>query len=174
VLLDFLRSSQGAVVTAGLAVLVAAGLVVWARQQGHSERLLILGVGVVNTALVGAIYAVAVAGRWWMGAYFETPAVVQGAILLSTSLLGWTVWLGGYRWLSEHSRQPLQIYVAISLLLVLAVAIAHSLNLGRGAILVGPGLTVVLDAAIGQVLLWIPVIIYEALRRTIERAEILP
>jgi hypothetical protein len=174
VLLEFLSSGLGAVTVVGATVAVLATLVVWARQQGHPERVLILAVGLANTALVALIYGIAVAGRWWVGAYFETPAVVQGAILVGVSMIGWTVWLSGYRSLSEHTRQALQIYVAVSVLLVLTVALAHRLNLGRGAILVGPDLTVVLDAVIGLVLLWIPVIIYEALRRTLERAEFLP
>jgi len=66
------------------------------------------------------------------------------------------------------------IHIAASLLLVLAVAIAHRLNLGGGQIVVGPDLTIVLDAVLVVLGLWVPLVIYEFFRRTVERADVLP
>lgn len=156
------------------AFLIIAGLFQWARLPAHRERVLILGAAAVVTILVGALYVLALWVGWWTGAYFTLPAVTQAGILLPLALLGGTLWLAGYSWLGDHSRQPVQIYVAISLVLLVAVAVAHRLNLGQGAILVGPGSTVVLEAAIGQVILWLPVLVYEGLRRNVERFEPLP
>jgi hypothetical protein len=55
------------------------------------------------------------------------------------------------------------------LLVVLTVAIAHRLNISHGAILVGPDLAVVWQAVLAMALLWSPVLVYEALRRSVER-----
>jgi hypothetical protein len=156
------------------AALIAGGLLQWARAPQHPERRLILGAAAVLTGLVVAVYVLALSVGWWTGAYFALSPVVQAAIVVPLSLLGLTVWLAGYHWLGDHSNQPVQIYFAISVLLVLGVAIAHRFNLGQGTILVGPGSAVVVQAAVAQIILWIPVLVYEGLRRNVERFEPLP
>jgi uncharacterized membrane protein len=126
------------------------------------------------SGIVGGIYALALANGWWGGDYFDTPLVVQAGLAVPLLLVGLTAWLAGYRWLIERSNQALQIYVAVSLFIALAVAIAHRLNLGRGKILVGPDWTVLYDAIFGELLAWVPVLIFEWLRRTLEGSEFVP
>jgi len=156
------------------AVVIVGGLIVWARQRGHADRLLVLGTAAMLTGLVAIVYVLALLAGWWTGAYFTVSAVIQAAVLLPLSLLFGTFWLAGYRWLADHTRQPVQIYIALSLLLVLAVAVAHRLNIGQGQILVGPGYAVVVEAVFAMLILWIPVLVYEGLRRNIERFEPIP
>src|SRR6266852_4588188 len=129
------------------------------------------GAAVMLTGLVAIVYVLALLAGWWTGAYFTVSPVIQAAVLLPFSLLFGTFWLAGYRWLADHTRQPVQIYIALSLLLVLAVAVAHRLNIGQGQILVGPGYAVVVEAVFAMLILWIPVLVYEGLRRNIERFE---
>jgi hypothetical protein len=174
VYLSFLQSSLGGAAVVCAAIAVVLVLVLWARARGHGERLLILGTAALLTLVVAAVYVLALTAGWWTGGYFTISPIVQACILVAAALLFWTVWLAGYQWLGDHTRQPIQIYVVVSLLLVLAVAIAHRLNLGRGQILVGPDLTVVIDAVVAQILLWIPVLVYEALRRNLERMDPIP
>jgi hypothetical protein len=172
VYLAFLRSVQGQTVVLGTALVVIVGLVLWAR--GHSERVLILGTAALFSGIAGGAYALALANHWWAGDFFDTPLSVQAGLTVPLLLVGLTVWLAGYRWLIDHTDQALQIYVAVSLLIALAVALAHRLNLGQGKILVGPDWTVLYEAVIGELLAWVPVLIFEWLRRTLERSEFVP
>ncbi|MGI9146836.1 MAG: hypothetical protein ACR2IK_09855 [Chloroflexota bacterium] len=155
-------------------VLIVGGLVIWARQRGHADRLLVLGTAAVLTGLVAGVYVLALWAGWWTGTYFTVSPVVQAAILLPLSLLFGTFWLAGFRVLADRTRRPVPIYVAVSLLLVLVVAVAHRLNIGQGQILVGPGYAVVVEAVLAMLILWIPVLIYEGLRRNIEHFEPIP
>jgi hypothetical protein len=167
--LEFLHTGQAGVVSILGLLAVVGGVLAWARRPEQADRRLALGVAVVLTLLIGFVYLVAVGVGWWAGAYFETPVLVQACVLVVVALPGCVLWLAGYQWLTDHTRQPLQICFAASLLIVLAVAVAHRLNLGRGAILVGPDLAVVWQAAIGIFLLWLPILAYEVLRRSVER-----
>jgi hypothetical protein len=167
--LEFMRTGEAAVVSLFGVAAVLGGVLAWARRPEQADRRLALGVAVVLTVLIGCIYVLAVAVGWWAGAYFESPIVVQASILVVVTLPGCVLWLAGYQWLTDHTRQPLQICFAVSLLIVLTVAVAHRLNLGQGAILVGPDLAVVWEAAMAIALLWLPILVYEALRRSVER-----
>ncbi len=166
--LEFLHTAQAGVASIVGAVAVVAAVLAWAWRPEQADRRLALGVAVVLTILIGCVYLVAVALGWWAGAYFQTPIVVQASILVGVALPGCVLWLAGYQWLTDHTRQPLQICFAVSLLIVLGVAVAHRLNLGRGAILVGPDLAVVWQAAIAIMVLWLPILVYDALRRSVE------
>ncbi|HEX8968683.1 MAG TPA: hypothetical protein VF937_12435 [Chloroflexota bacterium] len=172
--IQFLQSTQGAAAVLLGAVLVLSALGIWARQPRHADRVLVLGTAAVLTGLVALVYILALLAGWWSGAYFTLSPIVQGAILLPLSLLFGTTWLAGYRWLGDHTRQPVQTYLAVSVVLVLAVAIAHRLNIGQGQILVGPGYAVVVEAVFGMLILWVPVLVYEGLRRNIEQFEPMP
>jgi hypothetical protein len=170
--LAFLQSTLGQSLLFGMSVLTAGGIVLWAR--GHAERSLIASTAVIMTLLFGVFYAVALRAGWWAGAFFAMPANVQAGVVIPISLVGWTLWLAGYRWLTERSRQALQVYLAVSLLLVLAVAVAHRLNLGQGKILVGPEWAVLFEALALGLVAWVPVLVYEWLRRTLEGGELVP
>src|SRR5438270_1729935 len=170
--LAFLRSIEGQLTVLVVALLIVCALLVWAR--GNAERVLILGTAALMSGIIGGIYALALANRWWSGDFFDTPLVVQASLAVPLLLVGLTAWLAGYRWLIERTNQALQIYVAVSVLIVLGVAVAHRLNLGRGKILVGPDWTVLYEAVIGELLAWIPVLVLEWLRRTLERTEFVP
>lgn len=172
--LEFMRSTLGTAVLVLCALVVVAGLVWWARARGHPERQLVVGASVALTILLGIMYVIAVGVGWWTGQYFRTPIVAQAAVFVAVTLLGCTVWLAGYGWLSEHTSRPVWAYVGVSLLLVVAVAVAHVFNLGQGAVLVGPAWTIVIDAVVAQLLLWVPVLLYEALRRTLQSSEFGP
>lgn len=170
----FLQSATGAALVELAAVAIVLALLLWARAPGHRTRLLILGAAAILTIPISVFYVVALAAGWWTGEYFMLSPVLQGSALVAAALLAWTVWLAGYQWLADHSDQPVQIYVALSLIVVLGVAVAHRMNLGRGHILVGPDLTVVLIAIIGAMVFWLPVLLYDALRRNLERVEPIP
>lgn len=170
--LAFLRSALGQSLVLGLAIVTVCALLLWAR--GHAERVLILGTAALFSGIAGGIYALALAAHWWGGDFFNTPPIVQAGLAVPLLLVGLTAWLAGYRWLIERTHQALQIYVAISLLVALAVAIAHRLNLGQGKILVGPDWMVLYQAIVGELLAWVPVLLFEWLRRTLERSEFVP
>lgn len=173
-LLAVLASTPGVVVAVLGAGLVIAGLVWWARVPGRPERQLTLGASVVLTVMLGAIYWIAVAAGWWTGEYFTLPALSQAALLVCVGLLGCTLWLAGYGWLAEHTPRPMWAYLGVSGLLVVAVALGHVFNIGRGKILVGPEWTIVYEAVAGLLILWMPVLLYEALRRALQSSDLPP
>src|SRR5436305_2070623 len=86
-------------------------------------------------------------------------AAVLGGVLASPRLR--TV-AGGLPVAHRSHRRPLQIGFAVSVLIVLLVAVAHRLNISEGAILVGPDLAVVWQAMMAIGLLWLPVLVCEA------------
>ncbi|HLZ30740.1 MAG TPA: hypothetical protein VKV73_25770 [Chloroflexota bacterium] len=172
--LEFMRSTLGTAVLVLCAIVVVALLLWWARTRGHPERVLVFGASAVLSLVLGILYMVAVTAGWWTGEYFQMPFLAQAGAFIAVTLLGCTVWLAGYGWLSEHTSRPVWAYIGVSLLLVVAVAVAHVFNVGRGTILVGPAWTIVVDAVVAQLLLWVPVLMYEALRRTLQSSELGP
>jgi hypothetical protein len=169
----FAHSGPGAIILVALSLGACAAVVLWARQVAHEERRPILAGASVLTALVAGIYALAVAAGWWGGLYFETPFIVQVATLLPLSLAGWVVWLMGYRWLAAHSRYPLAIYAASTLLIIPAVVVADRAEISGGLFLVAADGATWVDALIGVGIMLAPLLLFEGIRRGLER-DVLP
>jgi hypothetical protein len=172
--LSFVQTGLGRLVIAALCVVTLGGMVLWARRAAWWQRWPILIAACVLTVLVAAIYALAVATGAWGGAYLtHTPPVVQTALLIPISLVGWVLWLAGYGWLVAHSRHPVLIYSLLALLLIPLVVVADQANVGGGVIVVAEDGDMWKDAVVGIGLMLIPVLVFEGIRRTLQ-TEALP
>lgn len=171
--LDFVHTAPGGVTVVALSLAACAGLVLWAFRGAREERRTALVVAGTLTGVVVAAYLLAVAAGWWVGAYFETPLLVQAAVLLPISVAGWLVWLMGYFWLAARSRYPLRIYTVLALLLISAAAVADRANIAGGLVIVAGDGMVWIDALIGGAVMLAPLLLFEGLRRGLER-DVLP
>lgn len=167
--LDFVQGVVGATTVIVLSLVACCSVVLWARLGARAVRLSALAVAGTLTVLVALVYALAVASGWWEGAYFQTPLVVQLATLLPLSVAGWLIWLMGYGWLTEHSRHPLLIYAALALLLIVAVAVADRENISGGLVYVADDGEAWLEALLGVAVMFAPILLFEAIRRTLGR-----
>lgn len=161
---QFLQSPVGIVVIVGLALAAIGIVVAWAVQPGHAERWQAVAAATITSALVAGLTLVAASMEWWGGAYLQLPLIVLLAIDLPLSIAGYTLWLGGYRWLRARTRHALPIYGAVVLAFIPVVFLVDPIQIQRGQFTLGGGYTIWIDALVGQVVLWSPVLAYEALR----------
>jgi hypothetical protein len=171
--LGFVQSAAGAAVVILLSVVACVAIFRWSAQRGHVERRCALVAAGVLTVLVAGIYGLAVAAGWWAGVYFETPLLVQVALLLPLSVVGWLAWLMGYAWLAARSSRALWIYVLVALLLVAVAAAADRMELAGGLILIAEDGQLWGDALIGVAAMLMPLLLYEGFRRGLSR-DVLP
>ena len=95
----------------------------------------------------------------------ELPLIVLAGIYLPFSIAGYTLWLGGYRWLAGRLRQAFAIYSVIVLVFIPVVILVDPVQMQRGQFSMGNGYPIWADAALGQLVMWSPVLAYEAIRR---------
>ena len=162
--IQFLRGPGG-----GLMVIVAlaalAIAIAWARQPGHPDRVLSVWAAGMTSLLVLGITVVAVRAGWWQGAFFALPIVVQAAFYLPFSLAGYALWLGGYRRLAGRVRHVFAMYSLVVFIFIPVVILVDPWQMQRGQFSMGNGYTIWADAALGQVVMWSPVVSYEVIRR---------
>lgn len=152
-------------------ICVAIGAWAWMSRRIDRQALVIASIMLTFLALVG--YLVAGRLKWWHGIFVEdVPLDIQIATLLPTALLGWLVWLGVYSWLVPRVRHPRLMYLVVGTLLVVAAAIADRLEVSNGLIEVGDG-NVWISALVLLALMFIPLIVYDAVRHSMAR-ELLP
>ena len=166
---EFARSAIGGVIVVALSLLACGAMVLWARRGADGERWPALLAATAMTVLVTIIYVIALAAGWWGGAYFQTPLLVQLALLIALSMTVWLAWLTGYAWLAERSGRALLIYGGLALLLILAVALADRAELTGGLIRVAEDGKTWIDALIGAGIMLAPLVLYEGIRRGLAR-----
>lgn len=163
--MEFLDSSIGGAIVIIVALAAFALVVAWAWRPGRADRIAAVYAAGVTSLLVLAVTVIAVIAGWWQGAYFALPLLVLAAIHLPFSVAGYTVWLGVYRWLAGRTRHAFVIYTAIVLLFIPVVLLVDPVQMQRGQFSMGNGYTIWADAALGQLVMWSPVLAYEAIRR---------
>jgi len=149
-----------------IVALAAFGLVVaWAWRPARPNRIAAVYAAGVTSLLVLAVTVIAAIAGWWQGAYFALPLLVLAAIHLPFSIATYTVWLGVYRWLAGHMRHAFALYTVIVLVFIPVVLLVDPWQMQRGQFSMGNGYTIWADAALGQLVMWSPVVAYEGIRR---------
>jgi hypothetical protein len=161
----FLASPLGGIITIAVALVAFAATIAWARRPGHPDHWPAVLAATGTSLLVALITLLAVAAGWWQGAFFQVPLPVLLAIDLPFSIAGYTLWLGLYRWLRRHARQPFLIYAAAVLLFIPVVLLADQMSMSRGQFELGGGYTVWTDALVGQAVMLSPAVFYEIFHR---------
>jgi hypothetical protein len=165
----FVETDLGRVVAVVLCLAVIGMAVLWARRRVWWERWPLLIAAGVLTLVVVAIYAVAVGSGWWVGSFvWHTPPVVQAALLVPVTLVGWLAWFAGYSWLAAHTRHPVLIYTALALLLLPVVVLADLANISRGLIQISDDGQTWKNAVAGVGLVMAPIVVFEGLRRGLQ------
>ncbi len=163
--IQFLQSPFGGTVVVTVALAAFAATVIWARRPGHPDRIAAVYAATLTSVLVLAITIVAVAAGWWQGSFFAIPLIVAAAIDLPLSISGYTLWLGGYRWLAGRTRRASLIYIVVVLAFIPVVLLVDPIQMQRNQFTMGNGYTVLTDALVGQVVMLSPVLAYEVIRR---------
>jgi len=168
--IEFLHSPLGGAAVVVGAVLACAGLLVWPRRPGDAGRsTVVLSASALGVCVAGLNLILGSAGVWQSCSY-RLPLIVLAAMYLLLPIVFFALLLMGYRWLAGHTRYPALVYGAVLLVVVAPlIVIADSLALESGYLAFGTGYTVWMDALVGVVLLALPVLLYEALRRRQER-----
>src|SRR5438309_755267 len=167
--IQFFRSELGSLVTIIVTFALCLLVLWWARRPGHADRWLVVLTAAGFGGLVAAMNAVMVAGGWWGGAFFYLPPFMLAILLFLQPALMVVLVLLGYRWLVGHRRHPRLIYALASLIVLVPITIAGDLyGLSSGGIAFGGGYSIGHDVVLAQVLVWVPVGLYETLRRLTE------
>ena len=162
---QFLQSPLGGTLVVIVALAAFAAAIIWARRPGHPDRIASVYAATVTSALVLVITIVAVTAGWWQGTLFAIPLIVAATIDLPLSIAGYTLWLGGYRWLASKTRRAFLIYIVVVLAFIPVVLLVDPIQMQRNQFSLGNGYTVLTDALVGQVVMLSPVLAYEAIRR---------
>jgi hypothetical protein len=154
---------NGALGVGGVRVLT---LNLWGRQGMWAERRAVLVAATGTGLVVAGANALAAARGWWGSPTYALPLpVLAGLYGLWPALLVALV-LAGYRWLLAHARRPRLAYGVLLLALFAPfVLLADRWALGAGRLAFGGGYALWHDVLLGQALLWLPVLLYEAARR---------
>ena len=163
--IEFLQSPGSGTLVVIIALAAFAVVIVWARQPGHPDRIAAIYAAGVTSLLVVVVTLVAVSAGWWQGAFFAVPLIVLAAICLPFSIAGYALWLGGYRSLASRTRHAFVIYAAIVLCFIPVIILVDPIQMQRGQFIMGNGYTIWADAGLGQLVMWSPVLAYEAIRR---------
>lgn len=164
----FLASPFGGGFTIALAIGAFVATLLWARRPGHPDRSAAILAATGTSVLVGLITLVAVLAGWWQGAFIQIPLPVALAIDVPFSIAGYTLWLGLYRWLAQHTRHAFVMYIAVVLLFIPVVLLVDPIQMSRGQFEMGGGYTVWIDTFVGQLVMLSPVVFYEFFRRRMQ------
>lgn len=163
---EFLLTPLGGTAAVVAALLGGGGLLVWARQPGHAGRAAVMLSAGAMGLLVALLNLTLAAAGVWQAASYSLPLVVLGATYLLMPMLFFALVLVGYRWLAGRTRRPALLYGAILLVVVVPfVVVIDDWAIERRYLAFGAGYTIWMDALVGMVLFWLPVLLYEGLRR---------
>ncbi len=163
--IQFLQGPGSGTLVVIIALAAFAVVIVWARRPGHPDRSAAVYAAGITSLLVAAIAVIAVSAGWWQGAFFAVPLIVLAAIYLPFSIAGYTLWLGSYLWLASRTRHAFVIYAVIVLSFIPVIILVDPIQMQRGQFSMGNGYTIWADAGLGQLVMWSPVLAYEAIRR---------
>lgn len=165
--MQFLSSSIGSVIVLALSLLIFGLTLTWARRAGHEDRRPVFVAALGAGLILAGIDVVALPSGWWTGAWSDVSLIVVVALCALAGTGGFVLWLGSYRWLERHTHHPLWLYTIIVLLFIPVVLIADPIQIQRGWFEFSGGYTIWTDVLLGQVVMWMPVLLYVWLRRRI-------
>lgn len=165
--MQFLISPSGSGITVTLSFLIFGLTVVWATRPRHTDRRPAFIAALGSGLLLAAINIVAFSAGWWVGAWSNVSLFTVAALCALAGTGGFALWLGLYRWLERHAHHPLRAYAVIVLLFIPVVLIADPIQIQRRWFEFSGGYTIWTDVLLGQVVMWMPVVLYEWLKRRI-------
>ena len=169
--IDFISSPTGALVVIGVSLVIFGITLAWATRPRHQDRhpafIAAIGTGIA----LALINIVALLAGWWTGAWSNVSLVVIGALSALAGTGGFALWLGLYCWLERRVKHPLWVYTCVVLLFIPVVLIADPIQIKRGWFDFGNGYTLWTDVLLGQIVMWLPVVLYELVKRRISRAR---
>jgi hypothetical protein len=117
-------------------------------------------------AIVFLVNLIARAVGWWDWWGYTLPLMVQAGLLLLGPSVFFVFILTGYRWLVAHNQRPLLWYGLIGIaVLIPFTVLADSYSIERGKLSFGKGYTLWQDVIVGQIFIWIPVLLYRRIQR---------
>ena len=164
--MGLVQSPLGGLILAAAGFLLLAVIVVWGLSPDHKARRPHLSAALLTATVVFLINMLArVTGVWqWYG--YQLSLGVQVGMLFALPAVLLAVVVGGYRWLAARSRRPLLAYGLIGFFVLIPVTVAGDLyTMSRGTLSFGKGYTIFHDLIVGQLLFWLPVLLYTYFRR---------
>ncbi|MBI3943329.1 MAG: hypothetical protein HY326_09980 [Chloroflexi bacterium] len=149
------------VISLGIFILTLA----WAWRRENIQRRRVFIAGLLSALILFLIDVIAINANWWSGALQAVPilSLLSVCVLLGTG--GFVLWLGLYRWLEVHTRRPLLVYAGIVLIFIPIVLLVDPIQINRGEFIFSGGYTLWTDVLLGQIVMWIPVLLYEGTSR---------
>jgi hypothetical protein len=170
-IIDFIASPIGSGIIWIGSLLLCGLIFYWASRPGHPNRWNLLIAAAGATILLAGISLISVLMGWWGGAYYERiPLITHLAISLPLSFVGWVIWMLLYRLLERLTRHALPIYMIAILVFIPIVDVMDRLNMERSVLTLGSGYTILSDIGLGLMTMWMPVLLYEWIKR--QRASV--
>lgn len=164
--MGMLQSPLGGLIIAAAGFTLLALILVWGLSPGHKDRRAHLFAALVSGGVVFALNMVARASGVWQWYGYQLPLAVQLGMLFALPAALFAAVLAGYRRLAARPRRPTLAYALIGLLLLVPVTVGGDLlSMSRGTLAFGRGYTIWHDIIVGQVLFWLPVLLYSLFRR---------
>jgi hypothetical protein len=163
--MQFLSSPSGSLIVLALSPLIFGLTLAWATRPGHEDRRLIFAAAPGAGLTLASINVVALLAGWWTGAWTGVPLIATVALCALAGTGGFALWLGLYRWLERRAHHPLRVYTCIVLLFIPVVLFADPIQIQRGWFQFSGGYTIWTDVLLGQVVMWMPALLYEFLKR---------
>jgi hypothetical protein len=164
--MNFVQSASGGIIMAIGWLLAYLVVLYWARRPHHRDRWLVVIAATAMGAIVFLVNLIARAVGWWGWWGYTLPLMVQAGLLLLGPSVFFVFILTGYRWLVAHNQRPLLWYGLIGIaVLVPFTVLADLYSIERGKLSFGKGYTLWQDVIVGQIFIWIPVLLYRRIQR---------
>ena len=165
----FARSTLGASLLAAAAVVTVLALLAWIGRLDRMDRRWAAAAAAVTPASAVMLNVILGGLGVWRSTLYTLPPlalVSTVALFLTVGTVVTLFVLSGYRWLARRSRRAPLIY-GLLLLAVVAplILVADTVALSKHYLGFGHGYTIWMDAAVGVVILALPVIAFELLQR---------
>ena len=164
--MGLLQNPLGGLIIAVIGFSLLAVTLIWGMSPSHRDRRAHLFSALVSGGVVFALNMVARGTGVWRWYGYQLPLFVQLGMLFSLPAVLFVAVLAGYRRLAARRQRPFLAYAMIGLLLLVPVTIGGDLlSMSRGTLSFGKGYTIWHDVIVGQVLFWLPVLLYTRFRR---------
>lgn len=169
--MGMLQSALGGLILAAAGFALLAITLVWGLSPRDEGRRAHLFAALVSGGAVFALNMAARASGVWQWYGYQLPLAVQLGMLFALPAALFAAVLAAYRRLAARTRRPALAYGLIGFLLLLPVTIGGDLySMSRGTLSFGRGYTIWHDIVVGQVLFWLPVLLYTQFRRMLPAA----